>query len=104
MALAVGLDANPQVHRCTAWKLNPKKTCREKSLKLARRRELARWIPEGFAISVSQACRLALLRRSTWYRRSVAKMHCGFRLADRDAAGMYVRFRQKWTVFCNGSL
>jgi hypothetical protein len=61
-------------------------------LKPARRRELARWMRERFAISVSQACRLDLLRRSTWYRRSRAKDQTPLRMRIRELAMTRPRF------------
>jgi putative transposase len=47
---------------------------------------------ERFAVSVSQACRLALLRRSTWYRRSQAKDQTGLRMRIRELALNRPRF------------
>jgi len=61
-------------------------------LKPARRRELARWIREHFGASVQQACRLALLRRSTWYRRSQAKDQTPLRMRIRELALNRPRF------------
>jgi len=61
-------------------------------LKPARRRELARWIRERFGASVQQACRLALLRRSTWYRRSHAKDQTPLRMRIRELALNRPRF------------
>lgn len=57
-----------------------------------RRRELARWMRERFAVSVSQACRLALLRRSTWYRRSQARDQTALRMRIRELALNRPRF------------
>ena len=61
-------------------------------MKPARRRELARWIRERFAVSVTQACRLAMLRRSTWYRRSHAKDQTTLRMRIRELALSRPRF------------
>jgi helix-turn-helix protein len=61
-------------------------------LKPARRRELARWIRERFGASVQQSCRLALLRRSTWYRRSHAKDQTLLRMRIRELALNRPRF------------
>ena len=47
---------------------------------------------ERFAISVSQACRLALLRRSTWYRRSQARDQAPLRMRIRELAMTRPRF------------
>jgi putative transposase len=47
---------------------------------------------ERFAISVSQACRLALLRRSTWYRRSRACDQTPLRMRIRELAMSRPRF------------
>ena len=47
---------------------------------------------ERFAISVSQACRLALLRRSTWYRRSAAADQTPLRMRIRELAMTRPRF------------
>ena len=57
-----------------------------------RARELARWIRERFGASVQQACRLALLRRSTWYRRSHAKDQAPLRMRIRELALHRPRF------------
>ena len=62
------------------------------SLKPARRRELAHWIREHFGASVQQACRLALLRRSTWYRRSHAQDQTLLRMRIRELALNRPRF------------
>lgn len=62
------------------------------SLKPARRRELAQWMREQFAVSVSQACRFALLRRSTWYRRRRAKDQTPLRRRIRELALARPRF------------
>lgn len=61
-------------------------------MKPARRRELARWIREHFGASVQQACRLALLRRSTWYRRTQAKDQTPLRMRIREIAQNRPRF------------
>ena len=61
-------------------------------MKPARRRELARWIRERFGASVQQSCRLALLRRSTWYRRSHAKDQTPLRMRIRELALNRPRF------------
>lgn len=61
-------------------------------MKPTRRRELARWIREQFAVSVHQACRLALLRRSTWYRRSHARDQTPLRMRIRELAMTRPRF------------
>jgi hypothetical protein len=61
-------------------------------LKPARRRELARWIREQFGTSGQQACRLELLRRSTWYRRSRAKDQTPLRMRIRELALNRPRF------------
>lgn len=58
----------------------------------ARRRELAHWIRERFGASVQQACRLALLRRSTWYRRSQAQDQTPLRMRIRELALNRPRF------------
>jgi putative transposase len=47
---------------------------------------------ERFAVSVSQACRLALLRRSTWYRRSQARDQTALRMRIRELALNRPRF------------
>jgi putative transposase len=47
---------------------------------------------ERFAISVSQACRLALLRRSTWYRRGAARDQTPLRLRIPEMAMTRPRF------------
>ena len=47
---------------------------------------------ERFAISVSQACRLALLRRSTWYRRSQARDQAPLPMRIRELAMTRPRF------------
>ena len=61
-------------------------------MKPARRRELAHWIREHFGASVQQACRLALLRRSTWYRRSRARDQTPLRMRIRELALNRPRF------------
>lgn len=58
----------------------------KKALKPAKRRELARWMQERFRISVKQSCRLALLQRSTWYRKSRARDQSALRMRIRDVA------------------
>lgn len=57
-----------------------------------RRHELAHWIREQFGTSVRQACRLALLRRSTLYRRSQAKDQTPLRMRIRELALNRPRF------------
>ena len=57
-----------------------------------RRRELARWIREHYAVSVQQACRLVMLRRSTWYRRSHARDQTPLRMRIRELAMARPRF------------
>ena len=57
-----------------------------------RRRELARWIHDRFAVSVSKACQLALLRRSTWCRRSQARDQTPLRVRVRELAMTRPRF------------
>lgn len=57
-----------------------------------RRRALALWIRERFAVSVQQACRLASLRRSTWYRRSRARDQTPLRMRIRELAMTRPRF------------
>ena len=48
---------------------------RKKSLRPARRRELAGWLQDTFQVSCLRACRLAQFSRAAWYRRSRAKDH-----------------------------
>jgi len=55
-------------------------------LKPTRRRELARWIQERFAVSVQQTCQLAMLRCSTSYRRSQARDQTPLRMRIREWA------------------
>ena len=43
---------------------------RKKTLKAAKRRELAAWMQERFKISVQRSCRLSLLQPSVWYAKS----------------------------------
>jgi putative transposase len=63
-----------------------------KRRKPARRRELAAWIGETFPVSRVRACGLALLARSTWYKRSTAKDQSALRLRIRELAHARPRF------------
>ena len=68
---------------------------RKKSLRSARRRELAQWFHGTFQVSGARACRLAQFGRAAWYRRSRARISrrcgCGF--------GIWVLLRREgWQV------
>ena len=65
---------------------------RKKSLRPARRRELAGWFQDTFQVSCLRACRLAQFSRAAWYRRSRAKDQSGLRLRIRDLAHARPRF------------
>ena len=64
----------------------------KKTLKAAKRRELAAWMQERFKISVQRSCRLALLRRSVWYARSTARDQSALCQRIRDIAMSRPRF------------
>ncbi|MBA2486680.1 MAG: IS3 family transposase [Nitrospira sp.] len=64
----------------------------KKSLRPARRRELAAWFHETFQVSCLRACRLAQFGRASWYRRSRAKDQTALRLRIRDLAHARPRF------------
>jgi len=64
----------------------------KKSLRPARRRELAQWFQTTFSVSCARACRLAQFTRSAWYRRSQAKDQSALRLRIRDLAHARPRF------------
>lgn len=57
-----------------------------KSLRPARRRELAQWFHGTFQVSCGRACRLAQFGRASWYRQSRAKDQSTLRLRIRDLA------------------
>lgn len=65
---------------------------RKKSLRPARRRELAAWFHETFQVSCLRACRLAQFGRASWYRRSCAKDQTALRLRIRELAHARPRF------------
>ena len=65
---------------------------RKKSLRPARRRELAAWLHGTFQVSGMRACRLAQFSRAAWYRRSRAKDQSGLRIRIRDLAHARPRF------------
>ncbi|WP_441624649.1 IS3 family transposase [Cupriavidus sp. RAF12] len=81
---------------------------RKKSLKAAKRHELAAWMQERFKVSVQRSCSLALLRRSTWYAKSRARDQSALRQRIRDIALSRPRFgylrilvmlrREGWSV------
>lgn len=58
----------------------------KKSLRPARRRELAQWFHGTFLVSCARACRLAQFGRASWYRKSRAKDQTALRLRIRDLA------------------
>lgn len=58
----------------------------KKALKPLERRELAGCIHERLQVSVQRACRLALLKRSSWHFESQARDSAGAALAHRLAA------------------
>ncbi|HKV40909.1 MAG TPA: IS3 family transposase, partial [Blastocatellia bacterium] len=64
----------------------------ERSLRPARRRELADWFRDTFQVSCLRACRLAQFSRAAWYRRSRAKDQSVLRLRLRDLAHTRPRF------------
>ncbi len=64
----------------------------KKSLRPARRRELAAWFHETFQVSCLRACRLAQFGRASWYRRSRAKDQTALRLRIRELAHARPRF------------
>ena len=64
----------------------------KKSLRPARRRELAHWFHETFQVSCLRACRLAQFGRASWYRQSRAKDQSALRLRIRDLAHARPRF------------
>jgi putative transposase len=65
---------------------------RKKSLRPARRRELAAWFYRTFQVSGLRACRLAQFSRAAWYRRSRAKDQSALRMRIRDLAHARPRF------------
>ena len=64
----------------------------KKSLRPARRRELAQWFHGTFAVSWARACRLAQFGRASWYRRSRAKDQAALRMRIRTLAHARPRF------------
>ena len=64
----------------------------KKSLRPARRRELAGWLQDTFQVSCLRACRLAQFSRAAWYRKSQAKDQTALRLRIRDLAQARPRF------------
>lgn len=58
---------------------------RKKSLRLARRRELAQWFHGTFQVSCARACRLAQFGRASWYRKSRAKDQSALRMRIRES-------------------
>ncbi|MFH7109549.1 IS3 family transposase [Achromobacter xylosoxidans] len=89
-------DENARLRRIVADLTLDKQILQEvgakKSLKAAKRRELAAWIHERFQISVQRACALALLQRSTWYAKSHARDQSALRQRIRDIALSRPRF------------
>lgn len=65
---------------------------RKKSLRPARRRELAHWFRDTFSVSCARACRLAQFGRASWYRKSRAQDQSALRLRIRDLAHARPRF------------
>jgi len=65
---------------------------RKKSLRPARRRELAPWFHGTFAVRCARACRLAQFGRASWYRRSCAKDQSALQIRIRDLAHARPRF------------
>src|SRR4029078_655261 len=64
----------------------------KKSLRPARRRELATWFHETFQVSCLRACRLAQFGRASWYRKRRAKDQSALRMRIRDLAHARPRF------------
>ena len=64
----------------------------KKSLRPARRRELAAWLQDIFQVSCMRACRVAQFSRAAWYRRSHAKDQAALRIRIRDLAHARPRF------------
>jgi putative transposase len=58
----------------------------EKSLRPARRQELAGWFQDAFQVSGLRASRLAQFSRAAWYRRSRANDQSALRMRIRDLA------------------
>jgi len=71
---------------------HPARGAGKKSLKPARRRELARWLAQAFAVSQRRACRLVLLGRSTFSYRSQAQDQGALRLRLKELAAVRVRY------------
>ena len=65
---------------------------RKKSLRPARRRELAGWVLDTFQVSCLRACRLPQFGRASWYRRSRAKDQSALRMRICDLAHARPRF------------
>ncbi|MEO7859951.1 MAG: transposase [Nitrospirales bacterium] len=66
---------------------------RKKSLRPARRRELAAWFHRTFQVSCLRACRLAQFSRAAWYRREAerkisARCGCAFAIWPMPARGL----------------
>src|SRR5262245_61195920 len=75
-----------------ARQANPAGGPGKKGLKPARRRQLTREIYARHPVSVRRACGLALLGRSTWYRRSKRPKDIELRMRMRDLAAARPRF------------
>src|ERR1017187_5766541 len=63
-----------------------------KSLKPARRREIAQWICATFAVTKLRSCRLILLQRSVFYHNGHPRDYTLLRRRLRDLAGTRVRY------------
>jgi putative transposase len=61
-------------------------SARKKSLKPARKREIAKWTIEAIGIATKRACRLLALQRSTFYKKSTRRDETVLRLRLRDLA------------------
>src|SRR3954471_14500405 len=68
------------------------RTCSEKSLKPARRRELAQWVHDRYQVSCRRACALARICPNTWYYKSQARDAAALRMRIREIAQARPRF------------
>lgn len=64
----------------------------KKVLRPVRRRELVNQVVEGYEISRQRACRLILLRRSSFYYRSRRREHVALKMRIKELALVRVRF------------
>ena len=70
----------------------------KKSLRPARRGELAEWFQVTFQVSCLRACRLAQFSRAAWYRRSRARDQSALRQQIRDL--VRARPLRIWVLLC----